>query len=68
MGFCTALCDPKNLCPSKDLVGDRVCVELTDDFGAYCIRPCDVDSDCAFGLDCTEVPDTGWSVCFPVAE
>jgi hypothetical protein len=68
MGFCTAVCDFYNLCPSKDLVGDRVCVELTDNFGAYCTRPCEDATDCAFGLSCDEVPHTGWSVCFPPAQ
>jgi hypothetical protein len=68
MGVCTALCDSENLCPPKALVGDRVCVELTNDAGTYCSRPCEEATDCASGLGCTAVAGTGWSVCFPSLE
>jgi|GEM_PF-5816155 hypothetical protein len=68
MGFCTTPCDPEDLCPAKSLVGERVCVGLSDGMGAYCARPCQEDMDCALGLACTEVPGTGWRVCFPLSD
>lgn len=64
VGACTVACGATDLCPPAELVGDRVCVGLTDDAGFFCLRPCEDDEACAAGMVCTEVPETDWSVCF----
>lgn len=62
-GYCTALCEKGMPCPVG--VGDARCVRLSGDFGAYCLAPCATTADCAPGVECTGVGDSGVSVCFP---
>lgn len=68
-GVCTADCGTELSCPPSALVGTRLCIRVTGDLGAFCMRPCAEDADCADGagadLVCTVVGDSGAHVCFP---